>query len=185
MAAKVNRKASEVEAFAAANPAVFAWLETNTGFEFAVSLRAALEKYGSLTDGQLAAAQKCVASLAAAKEKNAARAVAAPAIDTAGVDRLKAAFDKATAYAREHGLTMKAPKITIGGMVISPAKATGKNPGAIYVKAGTTYLGKIDGGKFFAARECNEESEAKVMAFVAPPKPTAKPLAFAASATPP
>lgn len=178
IASKSNKKLNSIEAFKAANPEVFEWMQSNTSFAFAVSLNSALHQYGDLTDGQLLAAKKCVATLAAKKAERAAEKAAAivtaPQVDTAGVDRLKTAFDKAVAYASEKGLTMKAPKITVGGMVISPAKANSTNPGAIYVKSGTTYLGKINGGQFFAARECTDEAKAKVLAFVADPMKAAE-----------
>lgn len=59
-------------------------------------------------------------------------------------------------------------------MTISPAKATSANAGALYVKAGSTYLGKITGGKFFASRDCQPEEQAKVLSFVADPAAAAK-----------
>ena len=49
-------------------------------------------------------------------------------------------------------------------MVISPAGAASKNPGALYVKAEC---------RFFAARECGAEQSAKVLAFIADPKAAA------------
>lgn len=167
----VNKLAANIEAFKTANPDVFAWLQTNTNFEFAVSLNAKLHTYGDLTDGQLTAAKKCVATAAA---KKAATIEAAPVADKAGIDRLKLAFDTAIAKASEKGLAMRTPKLTIGGIVISPAKATSANAGALYAKAGATYLGKIANGRFFASRECSETDEAKVLAFVADPKQAAE-----------
>ena len=128
----VTNRADSIEAFKVANPEVYEWLQTNTGFEFAASLNNALHQYGDLTDGQLAAAKKCVASLAAKKAERAAEAAAkieaAPVADTAGIERLKLAFDTAIAKASEKGLTMRTPKLTIGGIVISPAKVTSANP---------------------------------------------------------
>ena len=93
----------------------------------------------------------------------------------AGIDRLKAAFDQAVAYSAEKGLKLS-PRITVDGMIISQAKATSTNPGALYVKMSSTreYLGKIQNGRFFAARTCNKEQEAKVVAFIANPAEAAK-----------
>lgn len=174
--ARKARKAAEVlETFKAEYPDVWAWMDGST-YSFAVTLRAKLVQYGSLTENQIAAARGSIAKLAAAREAAQARVGAAPAVDTAGVDRLKAAFDKAIAYAQAKGKgrDLKNPRITIGAMVISPAKATSTNPGALYVKAGGQYLGKIAAGKFFASRECSDDQRAKVLAFLSDPKAAAE-----------
>lgn len=174
--ARKQRSAAEaVEAFKTEHADVWAWMDGND-FGYAVKLLADLHKYGSLTDGKLAAARGCIAKLAAAKAASAERAAAAPIADTAGIDRLKLAFDTAiaNAAAKGKGVTLRRPRITIGGMVISPAKATSANPGALYVKSGETYLGKITQGRFFASRECSPEAQSKVLAFVADPAAAAK-----------
>jgi hypothetical protein len=100
----------------------------------------------------------------------------APVVETTGVDLLKEAFDKAAAYAaaKATGLTIRNPKITVGGITISPAKAASKNPGALYVKADGVYLGKISDGKFIASRDCTDEQQAQILAFVASPAEAAK-----------
>lgn len=174
----VERKASAateaLAAFEAQHPQVWAWIKANAGkFDFATKMVEAIVRYGSLTDGQMAACVRCVDREAA---RTAQQAQQAPAVDTAGVDRLKAAFDKAIAYSRAKGKgrTIKSPRITIGDVVVSPAKETSANPGALYVKSGGTYLGKIANGQFFASRECGEVEKTKVLAFVADPKGAAE-----------
>jgi hypothetical protein len=126
-----------------------------------------------LTEKQLATCER----LALAAKERAAQRVAsvtnAPAVDVAGIDRLKASFDTAIAYSAAKGLKLS-PRITIDGMTISPAKANSANPGALYVKAGQTYLGKVAQGKFFAARECTSADTAKVQSFIADPQEAAK-----------
>lgn len=176
---KVERKAADIEAYKAANPAVYAWMVDNAPtFEFAASLLAAFNQYGGLTDGQFAAVERAIVKETTRKAERAAeaavRAEVAPVVDTAGVDRLKLAFDTAIAKASEKGLSLRTPKLTIGGIVISPAKADSKNPGALYVKTGGLYLGKITAGRFMTSRECTPEDEAKVLAFVADPKQAAE-----------
>src|SRR6187397_1426808 len=122
---------------------------------------------------QHAAIERNLANIA---ERKAAREAAAPVVETSGIDRLKAAFDKAAAFtaAKATGLTVRNPKITMGGVTISPAKATSANPGALYVKSGETYLGKIADGKFFATGDCTPEQQAQVLKFVADPAEAAK-----------
>jgi RNA polymerase subunit RPABC4/transcription elongation factor Spt4 len=158
----------------AENPAAFAWLETKRGsFEFAASLWDSLHKYGSLTDNQMAAISRMIAKDA---DRNAAREAAAPVVETAGIERLKEAFDKAAAFAaaKAKGLTVRNPKITIGGMTISPAKATSANPGALYVKGDGNYLGKIANGKFYGTGNCSAAQQEQILKFVADPAEAAK-----------
>jgi len=168
------------EAFAATYPAEAAWLtKTAPRWELAASLRDAVFQRGSLTERQMQVVRNGIARDEAFRAKYAERAGAAadaPAVDTAGIDRLKASFDQAVAYSKEKGLKLS-PRITIGGMTISPAKATSANPGALYVKQSggeRAYLGKIAQGRFFAARECTPADAAKVQAFVANPQEAAK-----------
>jgi hypothetical protein len=173
-----EKKANEAwAAFVAQQPAVAAWIEAKRGsFEFAAKMRDAVVRFGDLTEGQLAACQRCVDKDVARAAERAAREASAPAVDNSGVDRLKQAFDKARAYAAAKGPNVKIrnPKITIGGMTISPAKADSANAGALYVKQSGQYLGKIMNGHFRAVRECTPAQEKQVLAFVADPASAAK-----------
>jgi hypothetical protein len=163
------------EGLKAEHPEVHAWLVTHHGSnEFAASCWEAVEKFGSLSDGRLEAIKRSIAKDKARAEERTARVEAAPVTDTAGIDRLKLAFDTAIAKSQAKGRTFRWPRITIGDVVISPAKATSKNPGALYVKQGEQYLGKVAGGKFFAARECTAEQQNRVLAFIADPAKAAK-----------
>lgn len=173
-ARKDSSEQETLDAFAAAHPAIAAWLEAkHLRFGIAADMRAALLRFGSLTEGRLAAAQRFVDQDAARTAAFTERAQQAPQADTAGIERLKAAFDKAIAYSAEKGLKLS-PRITIAGVTISTAKATSANPGALYVKSAGTYLGKISAGKFFASRDCSAEQQAKVLEFVADPAEAAK-----------
>jgi hypothetical protein len=159
-----------LEAWKQANPAEFAWLEaTAPRWDLAQSFLNSVKQYGSLSEKQMAIIHKGIDRDAARAAERAQKAAGEALADTAGVDRLKAAFDAAIAYSAAKGLKRQ-PKITVGGMVISPAKAASKNPGALYVKDGGTYLGKVADGRFFASRECAPAQQAKVMEFIANPK---------------
>jgi hypothetical protein len=172
---KVRRSHDTWQSFAADNQKIAEWIIANrASFEFAAKLNEAVIRYGDLTEGQRAAVERCIAREVAKATARAERVQQAPQADTAGIDRLKAAFDTAVAYSAEKGLKLS-PRITIGGVTISPAKATSANPGALYVKVrGGEYLGKIAGGRFFASRECSQEQQAKVLEFVADPAQAAK-----------
>lgn len=171
-ASSANSKAAKIEAFKTEHPDVWAWMDGST-FEPAIAMRNDLEKYGDLFDSRIEFAKRMIAKR---DEKRAEKVAAnAPAIvEAAGVDRLKAAFDTAKSRAAAKGLKMRTPRITIGGVVISPAPATGKNPGAIYVKSNGEYLGKIADGKFYAVPACDAVTKAKVMEFIADPKAAAE-----------
>lgn len=167
---KARRAQEVVDMFAQAQPEVFAWInESAATFSFAASMLEAINKFGDLTPNQLAACERCAAKRNQSKVDAASRIANAPNIETAGVDRLKASFDAAIAYSAAKGLK-RSPKITIGCMVISPAKANSKNPGALYVTDGGTYLGKVAQGKFFASRECSSDQQNKVLEFVSDPQ---------------
>lgn len=167
---RADTRAAAVTEWSEANPAEAAWIIAKEAtFGFAASMRDSLLKYGSLTDNQTAAIRRCIEQDAARAAAAQERVANAPVADTAGVDRLKAAFDHAIEYSRQKGRKLASPRITIGGVVISPAKATSANAGALYVKEGQTYLGKIAAGKFITSRECTDEQRGKVLAFVADP----------------
>lgn len=182
-AARKAKKAAEIagarataaEAFRAANVDICAWIDAKSPtFGFAASMAGAIAQWGGLTAGQIDAVKKLIAKDAERATEAAKRAESAPKADTAGIDRLKLAFDTAIEYARAKGRGLKMPRITIGDMTISPAKATSKNPGALYVKSGSEYLGKVNDGRFFGVRECTDDQEKRVLAFIADPKAAAK-----------
>ena len=157
---KARKAADNVEAFKVANPAVWSWLDGNQ-FAFAVAMREALAKWGTLTPNQLAACERCLVKRDAGRVAAVARVTEAKAVD---VSKLVAAF--ATA-----GASLKSPRLHLpGGLTIKPAKATSANAGALYVqglaadKSENVYLGKIADGKFIRSRDCDAENEARVIA---------------------
>lgn len=176
--AKADKRDANRDAWIAANPAEYAWLQANAQRQrFAASVLEAVHKYGGASDGQTVAIQNAIARDAEwAKQREAERAAreaAAPVADAAGIERLKESFDKAIAYSKAKGLKLS-PRITIDGTTITPAKENSANPGALYVKTSGAYLGKIAKGKFFASRECTDEQQAKILAFIADPAEAAK-----------
>lgn len=173
---KDAKKRAEIAEWIAANPEVHADIVAGAerGSDFARQMLDKLNHWGSLTDGQVAGIRRGMEKRAAAQTAAAERAANAPVADTAGVDRLKLAFDTAIQRARSKGRRFRWPKITIGCVVISPAGENSKNAGALYVKDGGQYLGKIAGGRFFASRECSDEQQARVLSFIADPKAAAE-----------
>lgn len=104
--------------------------------DFAASLRSSWDRYGSLSPRQYDAARSMMDKCAAR-----ARAQAAPR-ETMDMTPIHAMFEKAAAS----GLNKLAYRAE--GVVITPAKQSGKNPGALYVKGRSDrrYKGKLMNG---------------------------------------
>lgn len=152
------RSNERVVQWAAANPDAFAWIvdhsDTNT---FAASLHDSLHKWGGLTTKQLLAVQGAIARAKIAQDK----AENAP---TVSIEPIEVAFGtaKVAGVAR--------PRLRLGEFVFSPAPATGKNPGAIYVKhSDGTYLGKVAGSRLFTVSTVSPAVEADIVAVAADP----------------
>lgn len=104
--------------------------------EFAESLVTQFKRKGALTDRQWDAAMRMVAKVqeTAARKETLKSEVA--------IDRIKGVLD--TAVARK----LKTPQFHAAGLSFSLARASSFNAGAVYVKEGDTYLGKIKSGTF-------------------------------------
>jgi hypothetical protein len=161
---KARNAGALLTTFEATHPDIAAWWN-NTSFAFAIAMRDAVAQYGDLTPRQFAATCRCIESDKARKAASQARANAAQPLDTSA---LVAAFDHAGAA--DQG---KRIKLRFAGFSVAPAKATSANAGALYVKAGAAYLGKIVNGKFFASRDCSPTQEAEFRAVCVDPKAAA------------
>ncbi len=157
-AAPVPKANPRVAQWATDNPAAYEWIvnhaDTNT---FAGSLHTSLLKWGGLTTKQLLAVQGAIARAAIAKTK----AENAPSLS---VEPIEVAFGKATAAG------IARPRLRLGEFVFSPAPATGKNPGAIYVKhSDGSYLGKVAGSRLFTVSTVSPAVEAEIVGVAADP----------------
>lgn len=155
-ARKAAKLAEDVTSFGVAYPHIVAWLnERAESFGFASSLKASLAKYGSLTDGQIAAVERCILQDAARAERKAeeakAREVTAEkanaTLTTEAVDNLMASLKQAASKG------LKKPALRFEGFTVTMAGANSKNAGGLYLKDGGTYLGKIVNGKLTASWE--------------------------------
>lgn len=137
-----NSKARNWEAFVAAHPDAALWIERKTpSFDFAYSMRQAVEKYGELTERQMATVTRLMEGDAARDAQRAAAVANAPR-ESIDVSRIVAAFNAAKAAG------LKRIRLQISGVEFSRAPDSGKNPGAIYVKIDGVYCGKIFDGEF-------------------------------------
>jgi hypothetical protein len=171
---KEQQVTSNWDSFVEAQPDVAAWMLANPTFEFAVSLKAGVEKHGQLTERQLEAAQRCVAKSVARREQRQAEAQSrATDIDCTKI---------AEAFARAKVNGLKKPKMFVTGLKFSLAPDHGKNAGSIYVTGakGTAadgerqYLGKITGNVYAPTSEATPELIAKVVLVAADPGAAAK-----------
>lgn len=161
-AKKVKTAEQNLADFAAFEPKIWAWIDGND-YHFAKAMRDAVEKYGNLTLNQKAACERSIEKLAASKAAAVDRKENAPVVEMTHID---AAFARASAR-------LKKPRLTIANISFAPAPASGSNAGAIYVKSGSQYLGKISGGKFVTVRDTTAEQRAKVLEVAADPKAAA------------
>lgn len=164
-AAKEAKADKQLADFEADNPDIAEWW-TDSDFGFAISLREAARKYGYLTEGQLAAARKAIASLAQARAAKAEReAEQAERIRAMPVLDLSAITD-AMNHAKGNGLKRPKMRLLAGseGFILSFAPDTGKWGGSLYLKSPEgDYLGRITAGKFYRSREVSAELEAEIV----------------------
>lgn len=160
-----DRTAATAREWREANPSEAAWLDAKAPtFEFAASLRESLTKWGRLTDGQFAAVRRLIDKDAERAAERVTREAAAPALT---IEAIETAF----ASAREKGI--KRPKMKLASYVFSPAPAHGVNAGAIYVKHGEEYLGKIKDGAFRRSFSCTSEDEKNIVEVASNPREAA------------
>ncbi|BAU40136.1 hypothetical protein [Ralstonia phage RSP15] len=159
---KEKQKTDKLEAFKKEHPLIAEWFE-GSDFPFAVSLREAVMKYGTLTENQANAAYRCIDKLDQAKKAAEDRKKNALSVD---ISEIKKVFD--TALSKGY----KKPGLRLAGFKFSPAPATGKNGGAVYVKSleSGEYMGKVMNGKFFKTRECSEDAEEAIVQAASDPK---------------
>lgn len=159
-------KQTNLEKFEAEFPQIAQWW-TGSDFPFAVSLREFAAKRGYLTENQLNAALRCVEKFNAAKAARTAQVASAPVVN---VSRVMDCLTRAKK-------TLLNPKMRLLGgenaFDFSLAPAYGKNAGAVYVKQGETYLGKIASDRFQRSRDCPDNLEQDILAACADPEKAA------------
>lgn len=172
-AAIAEAKLQDANAWREANPNEAAWLDAASarGFGFAQSLSENLNKFGSLTDGQILAIRRCIVQ---DEERAAARKASEKQATVVDISRIEHVF----AIASKTGLRW--PKLRLASYIFSPAPASGRNAGSIYVKrlahgdVEQEYLGKITGGKLFPSRDCKPEDQATITEVAARPQEAAE-----------
>jgi hypothetical protein len=169
-AKRLASKAAKLEKtrrlFREEHPGLIEFLAANTHWSgFFYSLYEGYQKYGSLTDKQIAAIRSAQAKMAARKADKAAQEAVKIAIDLSAIANM---FDAAASSG------LKRPRYRAEGLTITPAGAASANPGALYVKRDTgEYAGKVVNGKFSPAYGAGDGIEAALIAIAADPKEAA------------
>lgn len=168
---KAKVVADAVQSFSEAHPDVWAWMNENTQFGFAAAMIVAVKKFGSLTDGQLAACRKCIARDKSFAAGRAAVNVAAAVVD---ISKIEAAFANARAGAADTGHGIKWLKLLLGTFKFVDAPAGNGYAAAILVREGSAKLGRIQGGRFIASPACSAEKAQEVVAVLDDPSAAAR-----------
>lgn len=148
--------ANRWDVFAADHVAEAAWIVANPGFEFAVAMKEAVMKYGSLTERQMAAVRRCVAK-AEERAANRVQQAAQQQERVAGIDvaNIVDCFQRA----REAGLKRFTLRFADAHFQAD------RNDDTIWVSLGgygTAKYGRIAGGVFRPGRDATAEVLARV-----------------------
>jgi hypothetical protein len=146
-------------------------------FDFPAKLIAAVNEWGSLTDGQLSKVRALMqrdAERAADREARGMRPVA-----TVDAREIEAAFAKARESAARPGmqgiwvkpLTLRARDLDL---TFQPGSIGSRWEGEIFVKAGEKKLGSIKGGEFRQRFECSDADKLAVIEACSDPSKAAK-----------
>ena len=169
--AKAEAQAAKAQEWKDANPAETAWMVSSAPrFEFAQAMLDALNKYGHLTEKQMATVQRLTVQSAERQAQyqveRQAKAETAPELS---VEAIEVAFKTA----KDAGI--KFPKLRLDDFVFSPASEKSANFGAVYIKSkgDGVYLGKVMGGKLFTSRDCTTEAKERIVAVATDPKQAA------------
>jgi len=151
---KVNNLKNLIAEFKSENEDIYNGLARLSGWHnIGISLYNGIHKYGSLTDKQLVLAKKLVSEDEARIEKrNKDRAERTKEVDLGNVKKI---FENANQH-------IKRPKFRFEDIVISLAPSHGANAGALYVKSGEDYLGKVIDGTFFGTSRSSKETLEKL-----------------------
>jgi hypothetical protein len=113
--------------------------EVSSWNDFARDLLRQYDNGKALTVGQVKAANDMFARMDAKAAAKGAATAAAAATDLTTIGTM---FAAATASG------LKRPTFRFDGLALSLAKATSANAGAVYVKRGGEYVGKVNGGRY-------------------------------------
>lgn len=136
---------------------IVAGLRKMTYSSFAQSLLRQYDQNGGLTYYQWDAAERAIHGHQKREQAKAQRVE---------MDYMK--IETLLFKARANGL--KKPVFRACGMTFSLAPSTGKNPGAVYVKTGGEYIGKLNCGRWYPSQMAAPDVAERLAEIVADPK---------------
>lgn len=137
------------QAFAKLYPELAKWLAASEG-PFSTSIKRQIRSGYLLSPSQLAALERAAAP--------------APVVD---VSHIEAAFAKA----KERGV--KHPKLRLDTFKFAPSGPSSLHQGAVFVREGEAYLGKVLHGRFQTTKACDDATRDRVIAAIADPEAAA------------
>lgn len=170
-ARKARKVVDAQQAFVEQHPGLIEALAEVMGWNtFAADLARKYAQYGSLTDGQVAAAKRMLAKIQARNEQREAekaqREASAAVVDLSAI---RAMFETA------QGNGLRKPVYRAEGLAISLANPSSRNAGCLYVKtASGDYQGKItQNHRFLPVRDALETTEAALLTIAQDPRAAA------------
>lgn len=182
-AAKVADRLAERAAWQQEHADVCTWLretaerqrerahQGKSTWDFPVSLDEALAQYGALTDGQLAAAQKCMAKDIERKAQWAADAAKDNRNVALDASKLCAAFATRRANKRAEAAGVAFLRLVFGNITVTPDR---QSPSDVWFKRDGVWIGKTENGRFKPFRACTADDTALVQRVCADPAAAAK-----------
>lgn len=175
---KSARLDARVEGWARTYPDEMAWIRSRApSFAFAASMAEAIERYGDLTEKQLATVQRLmVADVERARARETERQARDAAAASVSVEALETAF----AVARQNGIRYPKLPLTWLENPTNPKEGEAQTflfktsvKGPVYVTERDEYLGKITEGRFFPVRACDAQTQGRILAVCLDPKQAA------------
>lgn len=149
-----NRQARTADFIAEHKPLFEALSAVSDWNDFARSLRDQILSRGSLTENQIAAANRMLTKIAQREEEK--KASQAAKSGEVNAERIREMFAKAKASG------LKRPAFVAGGLRLTLASEYSRSPGAIYIVQDGQYAGKIVGNKFLATRYATAETRQRI-----------------------
>lgn len=167
VARKVNIKKTASELFMAEHPGLIESLRAIASWhQFAASILTGFDKYGSLSERQVAAARSSLERVEIKRKEREAEKVKRSG------DVSMAAIEAMFNAAKENGL--KRPRFITERLKMQLAPPASRNAGSVYVKCDGEYAGKITSGQFFSVRNAPADILDLVRAVAASPVEAAR-----------
>lgn len=144
--------AANIALFTDLYPVEAAWLRDNEENDFSRSLLHRIRNGWDLSQNQWTALRR------------AATPRPRPVCDVSRIE---------TAFAQAKARGVKRPKLRLDTFIFSASGPASAYAGAVFVREGDVYLGKVIDGRFLATRGCDEPTRDRILAAVADPQAAA------------